>query len=53
MNTKYNNNIVFTMRFKAELHQVLKEMAEKEKRSIAKQIEYLLEKAIEDKQTKA
>lgn len=51
MNTNYNNSIVFTMRFKPELHKILKTMAEQEKRSIAKQIEYMLEKVILEKET--
>ena len=43
-----NNNtkeVRFTMRLSQELYEKLKNIAEKEKRSIAKQISYFLEKA--------
>lgn len=38
--------ITYTMRLKAHLHKALKAQADKEKRSIAKQIEYILEKEL-------
>ena len=44
--TEKKDEKVFTLRMDSDLFEILKETAEKNKRSIAKQIEYMLELAI-------
>lgn len=45
---KTNTNIIYTLRMKTELHNQIKEVAEQQKRSIAKQIEFILEEYLKN-----
>ena len=45
--TNEKKTLIFTMRLPVGLHNVISELAKKDKRSMAKEIEYLTEYAIE------
>ncbi len=44
---KYENEKIFTLRMNADLFEKVKELALKNKRSVAKEIEFALEKYVE------